>query len=57
MLRLRLCTPTGAFSPGVPATFLANYAAAVGFLDALERDYLHSRRQLESFRVRSATCG
>ena len=27
---------TGAFSPGVPTSFLSNYRAAMGFLDQLE---------------------
>ncbi len=43
-------THAGAFSPGVPSTFLANYAAAVSFLEGLEAEHVRTRRQLDSFR-------
>lgn len=43
----------GAISPGVPATFLANYRAAMSFLEGLER-YCSVRGMLAAFRSSKA---
>jgi hypothetical protein len=48
--RASVCPPhAGAFSPGVPAAFLANYSAAVRFLEALE-GHCVLRTSLQQFR-------
>jgi hypothetical protein len=44
------------FSPGVPAVFLANYEAAVGFLEGLERRCT-LRADVEAFRASAAVEG
>ena len=44
----------GAFSPGVPAAFLTNYAAVVAFLEGLEAAHIRTRRQLDAFRAAPA---
>ncbi len=44
------------FSPGVPAVFLANYEAAVAFLEGLERRCT-LRADVEAFRASAAVDG
>lgn len=34
--RVRVCVCAGAFSPGVPTSFIPNYRAAMHFLDQVE---------------------
>jgi len=46
----------GVFSPGVPAVFLANYEAAVAFLEGLERRCT-LRADVEAFRASAAVDG
>ena len=48
--------PAGVFSPGVPAVFLANYEAAVAFLEGLERRCT-LRADVEAFRASAAVDG
>ena len=49
-LHLKRCvSPAAAISPGVPATFLSNYQAAMAFLDGLET-YCASRAALTALR-------
>ena len=45
---------TGAYSPGVPAAFLANYSAASAFLSALETTFCRTRTHVAQLRDSAA---